>query len=75
MPIYIEAIYENGRFRPLEPVALEEGQKVSLVVQSVPAKHLSPAEYVQLAQKVYAGLTDEEIAEIEAIALERCRRR
>jgi predicted DNA-binding antitoxin AbrB/MazE fold protein len=29
----IEAIYENGVFRPIEPVGLEEKQRVSLCVE------------------------------------------
>jgi predicted DNA-binding antitoxin AbrB/MazE fold protein len=31
----VDAIYENGVFRPLEPVALEENQRVSLSVEAV----------------------------------------
>lgn len=33
----IDAIYEGGRFRPLESIPLREGQHVRLVVESVEA--------------------------------------
>ena len=67
----IEAVYENGSFRPLETVELTEGQRVTLSVEPV-AMSLSEAE-AQLRQwrKVYEGLSERDIAEIEAIALDR----
>lgn len=65
----ITAIFENGRFRPIRPLnpSLSEGQKVRLVVET----GLSPEEILDLAGKVYDGLSDEEIDEIEQIALQR----
>jgi predicted DNA-binding antitoxin AbrB/MazE fold protein len=43
----VEAIYENGTFRPLAPVqGLGEGQRVILVVQGEPTK-LSPSEMAE----------------------------
>lgn len=56
----IEAIYENGVFRPLQPVELPEGTMVS--VEATPA----PEEFEeQLRQKLLAeGLTSEEIEKI-----------
>ncbi len=66
----IEAVYEHGAFRPLEPVELTEGKKVRLSVDVV-EEGLTPDEMLALARKVYEGLSEENIREIEAIALDR----
>ncbi|MBI3948511.1 MAG: antitoxin family protein [Armatimonadetes bacterium] len=71
MSVTIEAVYERGLFRPLQPVALPEGQRVSV---TVPAGAMSLAEaQAHLAKwhRVYEGLSDEEVAEVESIALDR----
>ncbi len=63
------ARYENGMFRlsrRLE-VPLEEGQWVRLTVQML----LMPDEMLELGAQVYDGLSEEEIAEIERIILDR----
>lgn len=66
----IEAIYQNGMFKPLTPVSeeIEEGEKVEITIKD---KSLSPEEMLELAGKVYEGLSDEDIEEIERIALDR----
>lgn len=66
----IEAIYQNGMFKPLQPVSaeIEEGKKVELTVTE---KRLSPDEMLDLASQVYEGLSEEDIEEIERIALDR----
>lgn len=66
----IEAVYEQGVFKPLQPVELAEGQKVMLSVEPE-KRRLAPDEMLALAHKVYEGLSEEDIAEIEAIALDR----
>lgn len=66
----VEAVYEKGLLRPLEPLTLPEGQRVTVTVEVV-EERLSPEEILHLAQQVYAGLSEEEITEIEAIALDR----
>jgi predicted DNA-binding antitoxin AbrB/MazE fold protein len=65
----VEAVFENGVFRPLDgrDVSIPEGQRVRLAIEMPP----SPEEILQLAAEVYAGLSDEEIAEIEQIASRR----
>ena len=64
----VEAIYERGVLRPLQPLELAEGQRVAISLEPVA---LSPEEMQALASRVYEGLTDEEIDEVEAIALDR----
>jgi predicted DNA-binding antitoxin AbrB/MazE fold protein len=70
MPQKVEAIYENGLLKPLEALALPEGQRVLVTIEPQ-AEQLSPDEILALARRVYEGLSEEEIAEIEAIALDR----
>jgi predicted DNA-binding antitoxin AbrB/MazE fold protein len=67
----IEAIYQNGIFKPLNPISEEisEGEKVKLTIED--KKKLSPEEMLELASQVYEGLSEEDINEIEKIALDR----
>jgi predicted DNA-binding antitoxin AbrB/MazE fold protein len=64
----IEAIFENGTFRPLQPetVGLPNGQVVRLTVESSPKSRI-----LELAARVYEGLSEEEIDDIQRIALDR----
>jgi len=64
----IDAIYENGTFRPLErdAVSIPDGQRVRLTVED----ECEP-EALRLAMNVYHGLSDKDIDEIERIALDR----
>ena len=66
----IEAIYQNGMFKPLKPMSeeIEEGETVEIIIKE---KRLSPDEMLELAGKVYEGLSEEDINEIERIALDR----
>lgn len=68
MQLSFDAVYENGSFRPLTPeaVSLPEGQRVHLVLSNDGS--IDP---IELAAKVYEGLSPEEIDEIERIALDR----
>jgi predicted DNA-binding antitoxin AbrB/MazE fold protein len=62
----LEAIYENGVFRPLKSLKLAEGQQVQLIVET--NSELSPEEMLKLAAQVYEGLSLEQVNEIEQIA-------
>jgi len=66
----IEAIYQNGMFKPLKPLSeeIEEGEKVKLVVETE-NEEVNPI--VKLAENFYEGLSEEDIDEIERIALDR----
>lgn len=59
----VEAVYEKGALRPLEPLDLAEGRHVRLQVEV--------EDPIELAGRVYDDLPDEEVAEIERIALDR----
>lgn len=65
----VEAVYENGVFRPLKAPELSEGQEVQLIVQS--KNQLSPSQMLQLATEVYQGFSNEQIHDIEQIAFDR----
>lgn len=65
----VEAIYQNGTFRPVKPgeIPLRDGQSVRLTIES-------PSEarnILELAGNVYEGLSEEERDEVESIALDR----
>jgi predicted DNA-binding antitoxin AbrB/MazE fold protein len=70
MPQMFEAVFEHGVLRLLgaPDVPFTEGQHVRLVVDPL---ETPPADNLALAAQVYAGLSKEEIDEIEQIALER----
>ncbi len=68
----IEAIYQNGMFKPIKPLSEEfsEGEKVRLVVESeVENNEVNPI--MKLAENFYEGLSEEDVEEIEKIALDR----
>ena len=66
----VEAIYESGGFRLIDPANLQlfEGQKVRLIIEPPAQSTTSP---LDLAAQVYEGLPDTQIEEIERIALDR----
>ena len=66
----LEAVYENGAFRPVHPesLAISDGQRVRITVDDQ-----AEPEALRLAACVYEGLSEKEIAEVEEIALDRQR--
>ena len=68
MKYVIDAIYENGIFRPMQPNVIEisEGAHVLITVDDE-----TELESLKLATRVCDGLSEEDIDEIEQIALNR----
>ncbi len=68
----IEAIYQNGMFKPLKPVSEEitDGEKVKLVVETE-TENEEENSIMKLAENFYEGISEEDIDEIEKIALDR----
>ena len=66
----VDAVFERGVFRPLATpnVPIVEGQHVRLTVDTLDVR---PAEMLDAAAQVYAGLSERQIDEIEHIALDR----
>jgi len=65
----VEAIFEKGVFRPVIPdeITMPEGQPVRLLVETM----ASEQDVLALATRVYDGLSEREITEIEQLALNR----
>ena len=69
MKTTIDAVYENGVFRPLKAPGIPQGRQVRLEVDILDDG--SPDEVLALATTVLDGLSDEDIREIESISLDR----
>ena len=65
----IKARYHDGVLQPLEPLALANDAEVQVTVDTEMA--VSAEEILRRAARVYQGLTAEDIAHVEAIALDR----
>ncbi len=68
MKATIDAIFEDGVFKPVQQPEIPEGEHVQLTVERVAGIDEDPLE---LAARVYRGLRPEEIDEIERMALDR----
>lgn len=66
----IEAIYQDGIFKPLNAISKEiaEGKKVKLVVETEDDE-INPI--MKLAENFYEGLSNKDVEEIEKVALDR----
>jgi predicted DNA-binding antitoxin AbrB/MazE fold protein len=66
----LEAVFEDGTFKPVDNGSLpfSEGQRVKLTVE-VPTE--TQGDLLSMAGKVYEGLSDKDIDEVERIALDR----
>ena len=69
MESIFEAIYEDGVLKPLEPLKLPEHQRVTITIQALLIEN--PDQELESWHQVYSELSDQEIKEIESIALDR----
>jgi predicted DNA-binding antitoxin AbrB/MazE fold protein len=67
----LDAIYKNGAFCPVNAgsVTLSDGERVRLTVE--PISQDTAKNVLDLAAKVYAGLSDSDVTDIERIASDR----
>jgi predicted DNA-binding antitoxin AbrB/MazE fold protein len=65
----VDAIFQDGVFRPVESPELPNGERVRLTVERV--RRASPEEILNLARQVYEGLSQKDIAEIEEMSRRR----
>lgn len=65
----VNAIYENGIFKPLGNIHITSGQKVKLIIETDDKESVN--DILKLATDVYDGLSEEAISEIEKIAIDR----
>lgn len=73
MPRTITAIYEEGFFRPLESLELAEHTKVWLTVETEEEARARAQAILDLARQSYEGLSEEEVAAVEAARLDAAR--
>jgi len=66
---FIEAIYEDGVLKPLEDPGLREHERILLDLR--PLARQEAGSHLAGWQRVYEGLSEAEIDEVEAIALDR----
>ncbi|MDP2971202.1 MAG: antitoxin family protein [Deltaproteobacteria bacterium] len=64
-----EAVYENGVLKPLESIKLLEHQRVTIMIQLPMVEN--PDQELESWHQVYFELSDQEIREVESIALDR----
>lgn len=65
MTMFVTAIYKDGKLQLLEPLPLEENQKVSLIVSTpLTEKKLPPSDFGAL-YGIWRGLGDQLIAGVE----------
>jgi predicted DNA-binding antitoxin AbrB/MazE fold protein len=67
----VRARYHDGILEPLEPLALADETEVQVTIES--AATVGADEILKRAGQVYQGLTPEQVAQIEALALDRRR--
>jgi predicted DNA-binding antitoxin AbrB/MazE fold protein len=65
----IKARYHDGVLQPLEPLTLTNDAEVQVTVETDIS--VSAEDILQRAAAVYHGLTTEQIAQVETIALDR----
>ena len=65
----LDAVYEDGVFKPSRPPEIPNGQHVRLEVETF--SQPSAGDLLELATQVYQGLPENDIDEIETIALQR----
>ncbi len=66
-----EAIFEDGVLKPLQNPGLAEHHRFSVQVQELDGR--DPSSELASWHEVYQGLSEDEVAEIEAMALDRSR--
>ena len=66
----IEAIFENGVFKPVSPLDLSEHKKVTLIIKD---NNEETPNILSLASTVYEDLSPSDIEDIEKLALDRSR--
>jgi predicted DNA-binding antitoxin AbrB/MazE fold protein len=64
MTAFVTAVYHDGVLELLEPLPLEENQKVSLIVTPLAGKKLPPSDFAEL-RGIWRGMGDELVAGLE----------
>jgi predicted DNA-binding antitoxin AbrB/MazE fold protein len=67
----IKARYHDGVLQPMEPLTLANDAEVELTIETIDL--VSAEDILERAARVYLGLTTEQVAQMEALALDRRR--
>jgi len=65
----VEAVFRGGVFRPLRKIRMSEGKRVKVSWEESGKDGLHPL--LEMAAEVYRGLSADDLAEVEKIALDR----
>lgn len=65
----VDAVFQDGVFKPDRRPHLSEGERVRITVERV--EQARPEDILQLAARVYEGLSTEDIDEIDEMARRR----
>lgn len=66
---HVEAVFQDGVFKPVSSPELLDGEHVRLTVERVPSA--GPEEILGLARQVYAGFGQRDIDEVEDLVRRR----
>lgn len=69
MTMTVTAIFENGVLKPVTPLNIPEHKRVYLIIEDEATEE--PSNILSLAAKVYNGLSQTDIEDIEKITLDR----
>jgi len=64
----VEAIFEEGVFKPLSPLNISEHKRIKLIIED---ESEEPSDILSLASMVYNGFSPEDIVDIEKVVLDR----
>ena len=64
----VEAIFEEGVFKPLSPLNISEHKRLKLIIED---ESEEPSDILSLASMVYNGFSPEDIVDIEKVVLDR----
>ncbi len=65
----LDAIYEDGVFKPTTQLEIPNGQQVRLEVETLSNPSIDDVLFI--AAQVYEGLTDQDVNEVEQAAFQR----
>ena len=65
----IDAIYEDGVLKPLEPINIKEHTRVRLIIEVGESRKKKAEEILALARESCEGLSEEELSIIESARL------
>ncbi len=64
----IEAVYEDGVLKPVNPLNIQEHKKITLTIEEDPEVS---SDILSLASGIYNGLSSKDVEDVEKVALDR----